>query len=250
MKREILIISAGRFLAVTLRDLLKGKKIEAVEIAPVVRALDKSEGDAAEILVILGKFPEDEGMFMHRLHQMAKNGKELFLLGEASEIEDFKAEMPDVSIAKEFKRPVNTADVAESIRLYFDMKLEPNRRQREILVIDDDPLYLRTIRGYLSDTYSVKMATSGMDGIRYIDQHRPDLVLIDYEMPVAKGDTIAEMLYSNQDTKDIPIMFLTGKDDKEIVMKLLRLQPEGYLLKTLPGVEIHKRIDAFFDERD
>lgn len=92
---------------------------------------------------------------------------------------------------------------------------------------------------------SVKVASSGMEGISLLAKEKPDLILLDYEMPVVNGDTVLQMLNGSTETKDIPVIFLTGKDDKATVMKLLQLKPSGYLLKTLSPMEIHLAVDDF-----
>ena len=64
-------------------------------------------------------------------------------------------------------------------------------------------------------------------------------------MPVCDGRHVFEMLRSEEEFADIPIMFLTSKDDEEVVTKILSLKPEGYLLKYLKSTEIKRRIDDY-----
>ncbi len=65
-------------------------------------------------------------------------------------------------------------------------------------------------------------------------------------MPVVDGAQVLEMLHSETATKDIPVIMLTAKDDKESVMKVLELKPEKYLLKSMPPNMWVKEIDDFF----
>ena len=76
-----------------------------------------------------------------------------------------------------------------------------------------------------------------------------DLVLLDYEMPVCDGRQALEMIRSEETTAGIPVMFLTGRGDRESVKKVMDLKPEGYLLKTMPEESIKKMIDDFFEKR-
>ncbi|MBP5564189.1 MAG: response regulator, partial [Lachnospiraceae bacterium] len=55
-----------------------------------------------------------------------------------------------------------------------------------------------------------------------------------------------EMLRSDEDTKYIPVMFLTGKGDKESVMSVLSLKPQGYFLKTIDKIELLEKLKEFF----
>ena len=82
-----------------------------------------------------------------------------------------------------------------------------------------------------------------------MSQSRPDLVLLDYEMPVVDGRQVLEMIRSEPDFASIPVIFLTSKNDKESIMKVLELKPEGYLLKTMKPSDIVRSVDEFFEKR-
>ena len=72
------------------------------------------------------------------------------------------------------------------------------------------------------------------------------MVLLDYEMPVCDGSHVLEMLRSEKEFADIPVIFLTSRDDTESVKKVLSLKADGYLLKHLNPMDIKKRIDDYF----
>ena len=101
----------------------------------------------------------------------------------------------------------------------------------------------------LGEDYEVTLVDSGVAAIRAISLNRPNLVLLDYEMPVCDGRQTLEMLRSVQDFADIPVMFLTGRRDPQSMIQVMSLKPAGYLLKTLKPAEIKEKIDAFFAEK-
>lgn len=68
-------------------------------------------------------------------------------------------------------------------------------------------------------------------------------------MPVCDGRYVLEMLRSEAEFADIPVIFLTSKDDPESVKKVLELKPDGYLLKYLKPTEIKRRVDEFLRGR-
>ena len=88
-----------------------------------------------------------------------------------------------------------------------------------------------------------------MNAISFLATNRVDLILLDYEMPVISGLQVFEMLKTGDKTKDIPVIFLTGKDDKETVLKVISAKPEKYLLKNMPAEELLKAVDDFFHGR-
>lgn len=102
----------------------------------------------------------------------------------------------------------------------------------------------------LSSDYEVLTADSGMSAIRSITLARPDLVLLDYEMPVCSGSQMLEMIRTQKDFSDIPVIFLTCRVDRESVKKVISLKPDGYLSKSLSAESVKKEIDHFFAKRD
>jgi len=87
---------------------------------------------------------------------------------------------------------------------------------------------------------------SGIQAIKWLAKNKVDLILLDYEMPVTSGPQVLEMLRNDPENANIPVMFLTGKGDKESVMKVLSLKPEGYFLKTIEKAELIKNLNDFF----
>ena len=100
-----------------------------------------------------------------------------------------------------------------------------------------------------ADDYQVTIVSSGMQAITYIAKNTPDLILLDYEMPVTSGPQILEMIRSEVSTQSIPVIFLTGKDDVKSVAKVLALKPEGYLLKTLSKSKLLEELAKFFENQ-
>lgn len=77
--------------------------------------------------------------------------------------------------------------------------------------LDDDVSWLNLLK----EDYRIGVARSGMQAITWLARNNVALILLDYEMPVTSGVQVFEMLKSEQYSKDIPVMLLTGKSDKE-----------------------------------
>ena len=102
---------------------------------------------------------------------------------------------------------------------------------------------------WLSMKYNITITRSGMQAITYIANHTPDLILLDYDMPITPGPQVMEMIRSEHTASEIPIIFLTGKSDRESVMTVMALKPQGYLLKTMSKEQIMESIDHFFETK-
>lgn len=111
----------------------------------------------------------------------------------------------------------------------------PTERKRPakplILVVDDFAMLLRQVRTMLKEKYEVEIATNGVQAMSSIGRMKPDLILLDYAMPVYDGKKVFEVLKMSDETKDIPVVFLTGVADNDRVEEILSLKPAGYLLK-------------------
>ena len=103
--------------------------------------------------------------------------------------------------------------------------------RKHILVIDDDLNTLKTLRYYLQDAYKVTVVNSGKVAVDFLLKYTPDLILLDYMMPMFNGAAVLKIIKSREATKDIPVFFLTGQTDRTTVMECLSLKPAGYIIK-------------------
>ena len=171
--------------------------------------------------------------------------KKIIIIGEPQNVEWGLKMIPADNRVKSFERPFDIEDLVKEVSRFMDSIAEGKRKKR-ILIVDDDITYMRTVYGWLKEYYQVGMASSGVQAISYLTKNKVDLILLDYQMPVVNGPQIMSMLKSETTIDDIPVMFLTGKDDRESVMSVMDLKPVDYLLKTIDKAHLHEKIDDFF----
>lgn len=104
-------------------------------------------------------------------------------------------------------------------------------QKKRILIVDDDPVMLRTVKRYLEENYIVATAPSGKFAIKFLEQKAADLVLLDYEMPEVSGPDVLKQIRDSETLKKIPVVFLTGVSDASKIQVVLSMNPNGYLLK-------------------
>ena len=115
--------------------------------------------------------------------------------------------------------------------------------KKSILLVDDSNIQLRALNDLLKTKYEVRMATSGMQALTLIGKKKPDMIFLDYEMPICDGRMTFEMIKELDEAKDIPVVFLTGVSDKEHIEAVLELKPAGYLLKPANAERIYSIIE-------
>lgn len=147
--------------------------------------------------------------------------------------------------------PLEMENSMDEVEKYL-MKREEQEKaspKKKILVVDDSLTIRHGMKQLLEGDYEVALAESGVAAIRTITLNRPDLVLLDYEMPVCDGKQVLEMIRSDDSLAELPVFFLTGRVDPESVKKVIPLKPEGYLSKYLKPEDIKSNIDKFFERR-
>lgn len=100
-----------------------------------------------------------------------------------------------------------------------------------ILAVDDAAFILSRITDALGKHYDMVTVNSGSRALRYLDNNKPDLILLDIRMPVRDGFDILREIRSMEDRADIPIIMLTAVEDKQSVMKGIELGICDYVLK-------------------
>ena len=121
--------------------------------------------------------------------------------------------------------------------------------KKELLIVDDDESYLKLIKKWMSDAYKATAVKSGVQALKFLEGHRPDLVLLDFEMPELNGGDVLQKMRENPETAGIPVFFLTGNVDPESLEKIAELNPDGYLSKTMRRSEIAAAVETFFAKR-
>lgn len=142
-------------------------------------------------------------------------------------------------------RPENAMSEIENY-LNKNEQNKAQNRKKKILVVDDSYTMRYAMQQLLDGDYSVTLADSGFSAIRNMILNKPDLIMLDYEMPACDGSKVLEMIRSEKDFANIPVIFLTSKADREGVNKVLPFNPVGYLLKTMKPDDIKKNIDNYF----
>ncbi|MCQ2082040.1 MAG: response regulator [Lachnospiraceae bacterium] len=246
---NILMVQEGQtYLATNIKAQLEALNYEVFTSALKVQTIYDNLHDPEAILLYVSEdFEEHIQELLYVKDKAVEAGSPIFLMGEEHDLDKFSKHIDSLKIAGKFSRPIDVKKVAFDV----DMFVQEHGRQnkKKILVVDDSGAVLRNVKGWLEDKYNLTLANSGATAIKSLSLNRPDLVLLDYEMPVVDGAQVLEMIRTENDFHDIPVIFLTSKGDKESVMKVMALKPEGYLLKTLPPAEIIAQIDEFFEKQ-
>ncbi len=121
--------------------------------------------------------------------------------------------------------------------------------KKRILIVDDDIMTLKILKKYLEDTYDVVTENAGYRFVEKMGSYNADLILLDIEMPVVNGLQAFEELSRNPELADIPVVFLSGVSNPNLVRELMGKGAAGYLVKTIPKGELLARLEKIFNEK-
>ena len=122
--------------------------------------------------------------------------------------------------------------------------------QKRILLIDDHQTVFRLLEAIVRiKGYTLIYAESGQQGIVMARQEQPDLILLDVMMPDIDGFKVCQYLKENEDTKDIPIMFLTARGADGDLETGRKVGADGFMTKPFKTIEVLKQIERLLSEQ-
>ncbi len=117
-----------------------------------------------------------------------------------------------------------------------------NESKQVILIVDDQSTNLKILSSVLSKQYSLSLANSGQNALKYLENNIPDLILLDIMMPDMDGYEVCARIKKNDHIKDIPVVFLTAKTDIEDVVKGFDCGAVDYITKPFNITELLVRV--------
>lgn len=195
---------------------------------------DKTAINTADLVVLR---PATAGMIKEQIVKFMKQREELARQAEIAA----QAEAAEQKLAEELQKE-EEPQTAQPDTPQKEAAEDSASVRKHILIIDDNPHMLKVLKHHLSNKYDVATAVSGSVALRFLQKKKTNLILLDYTMPKMDGPAVLEQLHANPETKDIPVLFLTGTSEKAKIQKALSLNPQGYLLKPVDQETLLERI--------
>ncbi len=248
MKTILFMTEANNYMSLSIKERLENAAYNVITVAADIDAVNQVKEPLDGILIFANdKLSSQQQSLAFLKDRAVMEDIPIFMVGDTEDIKTVNTIIPKNLIQQEFVRPVNVNNMLESIDNFirqYNIKLK-----KKILVVDDSGTELRKAKEWLENKYNVFLANSAAMAIKYLALNRPDLVLLDYEMPLCNGQQIMEMIRAETEFSDIPVIFLTNTGNKDVVMKIKELKPEGYLLKSMEPSQIVKSVDAYFEKK-
>lgn len=120
-----------------------------------------------------------------------------------------------------------------------------------VLVVDDAPANLHAVHSILKNDFKIRVATSGTKALELVMvKPYPDLILLDVMMPEMDGYEVCGLLKSIPETRDIPVIFLTGKIEADDETKGFQVGAVDYIHKPFSPAVVRARVQTHLGLRE
>jgi putative two-component system response regulator len=117
-----------------------------------------------------------------------------------------------------------------------------------ILVVDDSSANLQLCKGLLSNDYDVRLAKSGKKALEALSRVRPDIILLDIEMPDMTGFEVMNEIKKDDNLDGIPVIFVTSHASTKLVLKALEHGAADYIVKPFVSNLLYEKINKALGE--
>ncbi len=111
-----------------------------------------------------------------------------------------------------------------------------------ILIVDDEPVNIRTLAGMLRDHYRLLVATSGASALKLLEQQSPDLMIVDIIMPEIDGLTLARSIRKMEHLDHSAIIFLTADSHQHTLNEAMSIGGSDYIIKPVDANMLTHRV--------
>ncbi|MDR1444071.1 MAG: response regulator [Treponema sp.] len=122
-----------------------------------------------------------------------------------------------------------------------------------VMAVDDMPLNLAVIRNVLSGKYDVRPVKSAKVALEMLNTIKPDLVLLDIEMPEMSGIDFLVRMKSNPEHsayKDIPVVFVTAHTTEDMITRIMSGGARDYIVKPFEPGTLLKKVGSLLDGKE
>lgn len=250
MDKKIAIVGESTFIVNSLKQSLIQNEFIVSVLEPKMKDVTTMSNEFFRVIVYSEKTSDESFEAMVYLRDFCMEHEiKISVVGYPQEIEELQAlfgsDLCDATYVRPFAVNELIADLEKELE-----KIDYRKSRKHILVVDDSGTMLRTVKGWLDAKYKVSIANSAAMAFSILATTKPDLILLDYEMPICNGPQFLEMIRAELSTQKIPVFFLTAQGNAECVKKVLDLKPEGYLLKTMTGTQVVQKIEDYFYEHE
>ncbi len=144
-------------------------------------------------------------------------------------------------------KPVEKNLMLERVREILRTEAE-KKNKKKVLIVDDELESLLLYKNILQEKYNVTALNSGKMAVEYLQKFVPDLIILDYQMPLYNGRAVYQMIRKMERQENVPIIFLTGTTEKEVLVECAALMPQGVVLKSAGKDALLEKVSSVLEK--
>jgi putative nucleotidyltransferase with HDIG domain len=113
-----------------------------------------------------------------------------------------------------------------------------------ILIVDDNPVNIDLLLNILKGEYRFGVAKNGAKALEYLEQNKPDLILLDVMMPEIDGFEVCTKLKADQRFTDVEVIFITALSDAKYIAQGFEIGAVDYITKPFKAAEVKARVQT------
>lgn len=148
----------------------------------------------------------------------------------------------DAYLVKPVLRKTLVAKIEEVLKKY-----DAYKSNKTILMVDDDVEFLKISKAKLSKYYKVLTVNSSKTAMEYLTNHKVDLIILDYFMPLYDGRSVLTILKKRESTKKIPVIMVSALSKEEVTTACAKVPPDGIVSKPVDINKLLEMIHSLLD---
>jgi two-component system, sensor histidine kinase and response regulator len=231
-----------------------GPQVNVVSATSGQQALECAEKDAVDILITDMNMPGMTGLeLIEQLQQRPEGGPVVSFLISAGHAPGMRLESHRLQIREVLYKPIHPQRMRELVREALQEieqrgsyeELEIPKKFFKILIADDQPDHVTMLSRFMEgEGYACTTAQNGLEALERIFTDRPDLILLDVNMPGRDGFSVLQEIRTDPVTQHIPAIFLSASWDNtmELLYEGWKLEPDDFFTKPIQHRELLARI--------
>lgn len=245
----MVLISAKKkgYLGNALETAFIAHKMEAILNYNDIYSLHRIKGIECIVVLSDDEYVSDLALITKIKDVAIDNNTHLFIMGEASSNAKMKELFPTYLIEGIYDRPFNVMDAVLGIKNFI---AEKDVVRDNVLLVDDDTIIAMATRQNLEQTrkYNVQYVTNAVDALKECFTNPPDIILLDYRMPICNGEILLGMIKQSKDLQHIPVVMCSCDSSPEVVKNLMKYKPDGYVVKPATSEVLMETLDKALKE--
>lgn len=148
---------------------------------------------------------------------------------------------------KEYRRILNGIEAAFEEKQAEHVLTAVSEKNGHILIVDDDTMNLKIAEKMLENRFDVECISSGKEALKFLENNHPELILLDLHMPEMDGFEVMGLLRENPLTKEIPVVFLTADNDREVEIRGFKEGAQDFITKPFVADIMIQRVSRIME---